>query len=141
VLPIYEIKDQLLDAFRRDLARVVIEAPTGSGKSTQVPQMLLDAGLAGEGQIMVLQPRRLAARILANRVAEERQERTGESIGYEVRFERCVSKQTRIRFITEGVLLRAMLKDPQLSQYSTILFDEFHERHLYGDMSLAHVAE
>ncbi len=137
MLPICDIQDQLLAAFAGKQPRVVIEAPTGSGKSTQVSQMLLDAGLAGEKETVVLQPRRLAARVLANRVAEERQERTGETVGYEVRFERCVSAQTRIRYITEGVLLRAMLEDPQLSKVSVILFDEFHERHLYGDMSLA----
>lgn len=139
MLPIYEIRDPLLAAFDVELSRVVIEAPTGSGKSTQVPQILLDAGLAGEKEIVVMQPRRLAARVLANRVAEERGERVGQSVGYEVRFERFVSKGTRIRFITEGVLLRKMLEDPQLSQFSVILFDEFHERHLYGDMSLAMV--
>ncbi|MEM1157628.1 MAG: ATP-dependent helicase HrpB [Verrucomicrobiota bacterium] len=141
MLPIYDIQNQLLVAFEGDSSRVVIEAPTGSGKSTQVPQMLLDAGLAGEGQIVVLQPRRLAARVLANRVAEEREERTGQTVGYEVRFERCVSKSTRIRYITEGVLLRAMLEDPRLSNISVILFDEFHERHLYGDLSLAMVKQ
>ncbi|MEM6821727.1 MAG: ATP-dependent helicase HrpB [Verrucomicrobiota bacterium] len=136
-LPIYEVEPQLRSAFESESARAIIEAPTGSGKSTQVPQILLDSGLAGDGQIVVLQPRRLAARVLAQRVAAERGETAGGTVGYEVRFERAVSKNTRIRYITEGVLLREMLEDPELSRISILLFDEFHERHLYGDLSLA----
>jgi ATP-dependent helicase HrpB len=134
-LPIYELRDRLVDAVRTG-DRVIIEAPTGSGKSTQVPQMLLDSGLC-DGDIVVLQPRRLAARMLARRVAHERGGRTGDEVGYQVRLENCVSEKTRIRYITEGILLRQILSDPQLHGVGAVCFDEFHERHLYGDITLA----
>jgi ATP-dependent helicase HrpB len=134
-LPIYELRDELIAALKTD-SRLIIEAPTGSGKSTQVPQMLLDSGLCG-GEIVVLQPRRIAARMLARRVAHERGGETGGEVGYQVRFESVVSNKTRIRYVTEGILLRQLLDDPQLRGVSAICFDEFHERHLYGDITLA----
>ena len=138
-LPIYEIEEALIEALRAqaECPRLVLQAPTGSGKSTQVPQMLLDHGLLGNGQIVVLQPRRVAARMLARRVAEERSSRVGEEVGYQVRFENHVGPNTRIRYVTEGVLLRQILQDPTLSGVSAILFDEFHERHFFGDITLA----
>ena len=86
---------------------------------------------------MILQPRRLAARLLAARVAAERNGRLGEEVGYQIRFENVVSKRTRIRFVTEGILLRQLIHDPELRNVAAILFDEFHERHLYGDITLA----
>ena len=135
-LPIYELENALVAALARD-ARLVLQAPTGSGKSTQVPQMLLDRGLLGEGEVVVLQPRRLATRMLAARVAQERGCRLGEEVGFQIRFDKVTSAKTRIRFVTEGVLLRQMLNDPGLHGVSAILFDEFHERHLYGDITLA----
>jgi len=135
-LPIYEIQDQILSCLRRD-RRLILSAPTGSGKSTQVPQMLLRHGFLERGQVVILQPRRLAARLLAARVARELGVRLGQEVGYQVRFENCTSAQTRIRFVTEGVLLRQMLDDPQLHGVSVLIFDEFHERHLYGDITLA----
>jgi ATP-dependent helicase HrpB len=116
---------------------VIIQAPTGSGKSTQVPQILLDHHLLGDGQVVILQPRRLAARLLAARVASERNSRLGHEVGYQIRFENVVSRETRIRFVTEGILLRQLIQDPALRGVSAILFDEFHERHLYGDITLA----
>ncbi len=134
-LPIYELRDELIAALNTD-SRLIIEAPTGSGKSTQVPQMLLDSGLCN-GEIVVLQPRRIAARMLARRVAHERGGETGGEVGYQVRFESVVSNKTRIRYVTEGILLRQLLDDPQLRGVSAICFDEFHERHLYGDITLA----
>ena len=134
-LPIYELRDELVAALRTD-SRLIIEAPTGSGKSTQVPQMLLDSGLC-DGEIVVLQPRRIAARMLARRVAHERGGETGGEVGYQVRFENCISNKTRIRYVTEGILLRQILSDPQLRGVSAVIFDEFHERHLYGDITLA----
>jgi ATP-dependent helicase HrpB len=116
--------------------RVVLSAPTGSGKSTQVPQILLDhSGI--EGEIVVLQPRRLAARLLAKRVASERGVRLGEEVGYQIRFENVVSARTRIRFVTEAILLRQILEDPTLKGVGAVVFDEFHERHLTSDLSLA----
>jgi ATP-dependent helicase HrpB len=135
-LPIYELEHEIV----RSLAaqpRLILKAPTGSGKSTQVPQMLLDRGLLGEGEVVILQPRRLATRLLASRVAFERGGRLGDEIGYQVRFEKIATKRTRIRFVTEGILLRQLLQDPALRGVAAILFDEFHERHLYGDITLA----
>ena len=135
-LPIYEIQEAIV-ASVRDQRRVIISAPTGSGKSTQVPQMLLNAGLLGTGQVVVLQPRRLATRLLASRVAWERKTELGSEVGYQIRFENVTSPQTRIRFVTEGVLLRQLVLDPALPGVSAVIFDEFHERHLYGDITLA----
>jgi len=135
-LPIYELEDRLIAAVRGP-GRLIVQAPTGSGKSTQVPQMLLNHGLLGQGEVVVLQPRRLAARMLAKRVAEEVGTRLGEVVGYQIRLDSRVSKATRIRFVTEGILLRQMSFDESLRGISAIIFDEFHERHLYGDISLA----
>ena len=135
-LPIYELCDKLTEALEGG-NRIIIEAPTGSGKSTQVPQMVLDGGRIGPGEIVVLQPRRLAARLLAKRVAQERGEPLGGEVGYQVRMESALSERTQIRYVTEGILLRQFLSDPQLRGISTIIFDEFHERHIYGDITLA----
>lgn len=135
-LPIYELEDRLVAAVRAQ-GRLIVQAPTGSGKSTQVPQMLLNHGLLGQGEVVVLQPRRLAARMLAKRVAEEVGTRLGDVVGYQIRLDSRVSEQTRIRFVTEGILLRQMSFDPTLRGISALVFDEFHERHLYGDISLA----
>ena len=99
--------------------------------------MLLNHGLLGAGEVVVLQPRRLAARMLARRVAEEVGTPLGEVVGYQIRLDSRISKATRIRFVTEGILLRQMSFDPTLRGISAIVFDEFHERHLYGDISLA----
>lgn len=135
-LPIYEIEAELLAGVRAH-RRIIVSAPTGSGKSTQVPQMLLNHGLLDSGQVVVLQPRRLATRLLAARVASERKSELGREVGYQIRFENVTSPETRIRFVTEGVLLRQIVQDPKLSGISALIFDEFHERHLYGDITLA----
>jgi len=135
-LPIYEIEREIISRLKND-RRLILSAPTGSGKSTQVPQMLLKHGLLGDGQVVVLQPRRLATRLLAKRVASELGVKLGEEVGYQIRFENVTSAKTKIRFVTEGILLRQMINDPQLRGVSAILFDEFHERHLYGDITLA----
>ncbi len=135
-LPIYELENALVAALRAH-GRVVVQAPTGSGKSTQLPQMLLAHGFFDGGQAVVLQPRRLAARLLARRVAEEAGSPLGDVVGYQIRMESRVSKATRIRFVTEGILLRQMAFDPALPGIEVLVFDEFHERHLYGDISLA----
>jgi len=135
-LPIDAALPALLDALRaRRVA--VLEAPPGAGKTTRVPGAILDAGLVGDREIVVLEPRRLAARMAARRVAEERGETLGETVGYQVRFEDVSSARTRIRFVTEGVLTRRMLSDPTLAQVGAVLLDEFHERHLQGDVALA----
>jgi len=135
-LPIFELEHSLVAELEKK-SRLIIQAPTGSGKSTQVPQILLDHGLLGDGQVVILQPRRLATRLLAARVASERSSRLGDEVGYQIRFENITSNRTRIRFVTEGILLRQLIQDPQLRGVSAILFDEFHERHLYGDITLA----
>src|SRR5678815_252063 len=139
-LPIYDIESDII-ATLRATRRLVLQAPTGSGKSTQVPQMLLQHGLLGDGQVVILQPRRLAARLLASRVASELKVALGREVGYRVRFESAVSEVTRIKFETEGILLRQLLQDPSLRGIQAVIFDEFHERHLYGDITLARVLE
>lgn len=135
-LPIYELENDLVAALGRE-GRVVVQAPTGSGKSTQIPKMLLKHGFADGGQVVVLQPRRLATRMLAKRVAAEIVTPLGETVGYQIRLEAKLSAATRIKFVTEGVLLRQMAGDAELRGINVIVFDEFHERHLYGDITLA----
>lgn len=140
-LPIYELESSLVSALRAG-GRLIVQAPTGSGKSTQIPQMLLRHGFAGDrSEIVVLQPRRLATRMLAARVAHELGGRLGDVVGYQIRLDARVSARTRIRFVTEGVLLRQMSFDPMLPGVDVIVFDEFHERHLHGDISLARVLQ
>lgn len=135
-LPIYDIEAEIIARLRGD-RRLILQSPTGSGKSTQVPQMLLRHGLLDAGQVVVLQPRRLATRLLAARVARELAVELGQEVGYQIRFENVTSPRTRIRFVTEGVLLRQMIHDPRLPGVAVLIFDEFHERHLYGDITLA----
>ena len=135
-LPIYDIESDIIARLKSG-RRLILSAPTGSGKSTQVPQMLLRHGMLGAGQVVILQPRRLATRLLAARVAQELGVQLGQEVGYQIRFENVTSVRTKIRFVTEGVLLRQMIDDPQLKGVSVLVFDEFHERHLYGDITLA----
>jgi ATP-dependent helicase HrpB len=135
-LPIYDLDEEIIRVLREG-GRLILQAPTGSGKSTQVPQILLDGGALGAGRCMILQPRRLATRMLAKRVAEERGAQLGVEIGYQIRLDNVSSAQTRILFVTEGILLRRMLANPSLEGVSALIFDEFHERHLYSDISLA----
>lgn len=136
LLPIHDIEGDLLNALRRS-NRVIIEAPTGSGKSTQTPQFLLKAGLLDAGEAIVLQPRRIAARMLSKRVAFEIGEPLGQTVGFQIRHESMVSAKTKVRFVTEGILLRRMIGDPELKGISCIVFDEFHERSIHADLSLA----
>ena len=135
-LPIFEIEEAFITAVKQT-RQIILQAPTGSGKSTQIPQMLLDHGCLGAGQAVVLQPRRLATRLLSKRIAEERNGSLGEEVGYQIRFENRTSKATRLRFVTEGVLVRQLLGDPDLKHVSALIFDEFHERHIEGDIALA----
>ena len=134
-LPIDALQDGLVAACGR-VRRLVLRAPTGSGKSTRIPQMLLDLNLV-QGQIVVLQPRRIAARLLAARIALERGVKLGGEVGYQIRFERVESAQTRIKFVTEALLLRQMASDPELKGVGAVVFDEFHERNLHSDVALA----
>jgi ATP-dependent helicase HrpB len=112
---------------------LVLEAPPGAGKTTRVPPALL----GDVGEVLVLEPRRLAARLAAVRVAEERGEKAGETVGYRVRFDEKVSARTRVTFVTEGILTRRLLGDPSLAGVSAVVLDEFHERHLQADVALA----
>lgn len=139
-LPIWEIHSEIVGALKTG-NRLVLVAPTGSGKTTQVPQMLLDAGLAGDKRIVVLQPRRVAARTVAARVAWERGCNLGEEVGYQIRFDDQTGLGTRICFITEGILLRWLQQDRELKDVGVILFDEFHERNLLSDVALALVKQ
>lgn len=135
-LPIDEVLPRAVETLRRARS-LVVEAPPGAGKTTRLPSALLDAGVAGGGDVLVLEPRRLAARMAARRVAEERGESVGETIGYQVRFEEVAGRATRLRFLTEGVLTRRLLADPTLKGVGCVVLDEFHERHLQADLALA----
>jgi HrpA-like RNA helicase len=138
-LPIFELRQPFTAALLDPaLPNLLIKAPTGSGKSTQIPQFVLDSGILPEGKrCVVLQPRRIAARMLAQRVARERNARLGGEVGYQVRFENITSRETRLTYVTEGVMLRMLLEDPLLDRVGCICIDEFHERHLDGDLVLA----
>jgi len=139
-LPIWSLHESIVKALRGH-GRLVLVAATGSGKTTQVPQMLLDAGVAGGKRIVVLQPRRVAARTVASRVAWERGGKLGGEVGYQVRFEDHIAQDTRLCFVTEGILLRWLQDDRTLSDVGIVVFDEFHERNLLSDVALALVKE
>ena len=117
--------------------RLVLEAPPGAGKTTQVPLALRDAAWRGDGRILVLEPRRVAARAAAGFMAAQRGEAVGNTVGYRIRFENKVSAATRVEVVTEGILTRLLQDDPSLEGVAAIVFDEFHERHLAGDLGLA----
>jgi len=130
-LPIDPFLEQIRDALRRSRAVVVTAAP-GAGKTTRVPPALL-----AEGRAIVLQPRRVAARAIAARVAEERGWTLGREVGWQVRFERRFGRDTRLLIVTEGVLTGRLQADPLLSDFSTIVIDEFHERSIHADLAIA----
>lgn len=133
-LPIQRARDEIRNAVR-NANRLVVVAPTGSGKSTQLPKMLLD--LEGvKGDIVVLEPRRLAARTLAMRVAHELGDECGGIVGFETRHDRKLSTRTRIRFVTDGLFVRQMQSDPALARVGAVILDEFHERSVAIDVAL-----
>ena len=130
----------LLPDIRRSLAehpRLVLEAPPGAGKTTQVPLALLDADWLGGRRIVMLEPRRVAARAAAQFMAKQLGEAVGETVGYRIRFENRTSAKTRVEVVTEGILTRMLQDDPMLEAVGAVLFDECHERHLAGDLGLA----
>ncbi|MGY0505679.1 ATP-dependent helicase HrpB [Luteimonas sp. e5] len=132
--------DEVLPQLRESLAahpRLVLEAPPGAGKTTQVPLALLDAPWLDGGRIVMLEPRRVAARAAAGFMARQLGEEVGATVGYRIRFESKVSAATRIEVVTEGILTRMLQDDPLLEGVGAVLFDEFHERHLAGDLGLA----
>jgi ATP-dependent helicase HrpB len=137
-LPIDDVLPQIVAAVRARRACVLV-APPGAGKTTRVPGALLDAGVV-DGAIVVLQPRRLAARLAAARIASERGAALGDEVGYTVRFDRRATAATRIELVTEGVLARRLAHAPELHGVGCVIVDEFHERHLDGDLALALVA-
>ncbi len=132
-LPVDDLLPEIIASLQR-CPNLVIEAAPGAGKTTRVPPALLDL-VAGE--VIVLEPRRIAARLAARRVAAELGEEVGGTVGYQVRFEEASGPRTRLRFVTEGVLTRRLLRDPELGGVDAVVLDEFHERHLDTDLALA----
>ena len=132
-LPVDSLIPEILASLEQT-PNLVIEAEPGAGKTTRVPAALLGAV---RGQVLVLEPRRIAARLAARRVAWELGEDTGQTVGYQVRFERIAGPKTRLHFLTEGVLTRRLLSDPDLDGVDAVVLDEFHERHLESDLALA----
>ncbi|MCF6316214.1 MAG: ATP-dependent helicase HrpB [Marinosulfonomonas sp.] len=134
-LPIDDTLPALITALRTH-GRAVLQAPPGAGKTTRVPLAMLEAGLC-TGRILMLEPRRLAARAAAERMAQTLGEEVGETVGYRIRGESKVSKATRIEVVTEGILTRMLQTDPSLEGIGAVIFDEFHERSLNADLGLA----
>ena len=132
-LPVDAILPEILDSLKLQPNLVIVAAP-GAGKTTRVPPALLGTV---SGEVVVLEPRRIAARLAARRVASELGEPVGETVGYQIRFDEAVSPRTRLRFVTEGVLTRRLLSDPELKGVGAVVLDEFHERHLESDLALA----
>lgn len=132
-LPVDAILPEIIESLKR-APNLVIEAPPGAGKTTRVPPALLEIV---SGDVVVLEPRRIAARLAARRVAFEMGQELGATVGYQVRFEEVSGPRTRLRFVTEGVLTRRLLSDPKLKGVNAVILDEFHERHLESDLALA----
>lgn len=134
-LPVAAILPALLSALQQ-APQVLLNAPTGAGKSTWLPLQILASGLIN-GRIILLEPRRLAARNVAQRLAEWLHEKPGETVGYRMRAESCIGPHTRLEVVTEGVLTRMIQHDPELSGVGLVILDEFHERSLQADLALA----
>ncbi|XP_060799719.1 probable ATP-dependent RNA helicase DHX40 [Neoarius graeffei] len=134
-LPIYQYRHKLIEAVKENQF-LVVTGETGSGKTTQLPQYLYQAGLCSDGKICVTQPRRVAAITVAQRVSQEMGVGLGHQVGYQVRFDDCTTKDTLIKYMTDGCMLREILTDPSLTQYSVVILDEVHERSLNTDILL-----
>lgn len=134
-LPVAAVLPELLNALQQ-APQVLLNAPTGAGKSTWLPLQILASGQI-EGRIILLEPRRLAARNVAQRLAELLDEKPGATVGYRMRAETCVGPQTRLEVVTEGILTRMIQHDPELSGVGLVILDEFHERSLQADLALA----
>ncbi|BFZ58398.1 hypothetical protein PYCC9005_005460 [Savitreella phatthalungensis] len=139
-LPMFRYRTELLDAMQRYQVLIVV-GETGSGKTTQLPQYLDEAGFTQAGKVACTQPRRVAAMSVAARVAEEMGCKLGDDVGYSVRFEDVTSERTRIKYMTDGMLLREFMTEPSLSQYSVLIIDEAHERTLATDILFALVKD
>lgn len=135
-LPIYKYKNQLIQAIK-DFQVLVIVGETGSGKTTQIPQYLNEMGYSKIGKIGITQPRRVAATSVAARVANEMNCELGKEVGYSIRFEECSSRETIIKYMTDGMLLREIMNEPDLNSYSVIIIDEAHERTIHTDIILS----
>lgn len=138
-LPIDDVLATIVDELRAS-RRVVIEAPPGAGKSTRVPPALLDANLTDK-QVVLLEPRRVAARAIATRIAEERGSKVGNEVGWQIRWDRRGGKQTKLWVLTEGILTRRVLSDPFLDDIGVLILDEFHERSVHTDLALGFARE
>jgi ATP-dependent helicase HrpA len=132
-LPITKKKDEIVEAVRNHQV-VVITGETGSGKTTQIPKMCLEAGRGIDGLIGCTQPRRAAAITVAHRIAEELREEIGKSVGYKIRFEEKTGRDSYIKIMTDGILLVETMADPYLNNYDTLIVDEAHERSLNIDL-------
>ncbi|MGD0045164.1 MAG: DEAD/DEAH box helicase, partial [Isosphaeraceae bacterium] len=141
-LPIDQSLPKILTSLREH-RRLVLVAPPGAGKTTRVPPALVRSGLLSQEHpgVIVLQPRRVAARATAARIADEQNWSLGEEVGYQIRFERRISATTRLRIQTEGILNRQLLADPLLETIGAVVLDEFHERSLHSDLALALLRE
>ena len=138
-LPICAAHDQIIEAIKESQV-IIVSGQTGSGKTTQIPKMALELGRGGRGkQIVHTQPRRLAARTVAERIASEMGVKLGEEIGYQVRFNDESSSKTKLRIVTDGILLAQIQRDPLLTRYDTIIIDEAHERSLNIDFLLGYL--
>ena len=129
----FKYKNQLLKAIK-DHQVLIVVADTGSGKTTQIPQYLHEVGYTKFGKIGVTQPRRVAAMSVAARVSQEVGCKLGHEVGYSIRFEDCSSERTLIKYMTDGMLLREFLNEPDLQSYSVLIIDEAHERTLHTDI-------
>ena len=137
-LPVWDIVEEV-NSLLADHTSIVLTAPPGAGKSTLLPLTVLDA--VDKGRVLLVEPRRIAAIQIAERMSDMIGEETGNTVGYRVRFDSKVSASTRIEVITEGILLRMLVDDPTLEGISVVMFDEFHERSLASDTALALVRE
>jgi len=138
VLPIYDVLEDIRDALRTS-ATCILEAPPGAGKTTIVPLELLNEQWLDGGSIIVVEPRRIAAKAAARRMSELLKQDVGSTVGYRMRMETCVGKTTQIEVVTEGILTRRLTKDPELNGVGLVIFDEVHERSLQADTGLAFV--
>ena len=140
MLPIDLILPELKDTLEHSTT-VLLQAPPGAGKTTRVPLALLDAPWREGGKILMLEPRRIAARAAANFMAKQLGEKAGQTIGYRTKLDSKISDSTQIEVVTEGILTRMIQSDPMLEDYAAVLFDEFHERSLHADLGLILVRE
>lgn len=137
-LPVFEYRQSILEAARLNQVTLVV-GPTGSGKTTQVPQFLLDGGFASRGLVVCTEPKRIAAMSVAARVASERNQELGQDVGYVIRFDWNLTEATKLLYVTCGILLQTAISDPLLSKYSCVIVDEAHQRDLFTDFLLGYL--